>query len=220
LYSSLLVKNLLFRREGVLYRAGNINMIDDMMRLNHETVQEISTLQTVLSKSQGEMAVLEKEAVYDTLTGLFNRNCFQMDLKQEYSNVAGLGVLYFDLNNLKETNDCCGHETGDELLCRQAKAMRHAARHFKSSRGYRIGGDEFVLLLEGCTQAELTRCEERFAACLDSYNQNEAYPCSVAMGSAYSEAACEKPELLISLADSDMYRVKRAMKELENIKIN
>ncbi len=205
------VKHLVFCRDGVLYRAGNINMIDDVMGLNYETVQEISMLQTVLAKNRGEMNSLTKEAIYDTLTGLFNRNCFQMDLTREYANVSGLGILYFDLNNLKLINDKYCHTAGDALLRRMADVLRLVCGQAENAKCYRIGGDEFVLLLIQSTEEALKRCEELFAEYMDDYNRGQTHQCSVAIGRAFSEGICD-PELLVSQADNDMYRCKQEMK--------
>ncbi len=205
------IKHLIFRRDGILYRAGNINMIDDVIRLNYETVQEISLLQTLWAKDQGEMVTLTKEAVYDNLTGLFNRNCFQMDLERVYADAPGLGVLYFDLNNLKATNDRHSHAAGDALLRRMADVLRLCART-EHAKCYRIGGDEFVLLLSQSTAQALEHCAKKFASYMESHNRNQILVCSVAVGQAFSQNPCD-PELLVSQADQNMYRQKQKMKD-------
>lgn len=206
------VKHLVFRKDGVLYRAGNINLIDDMMCLNYETVQEISMLQTVLTKSRNEVANLTKEAIYDTLTGLFNRNCFQMDLEREYVNLDSLGVLYFDLNNLKDVNDNYSHTTGDTLLRRMSDVLRLVCAQSEHTKSYRVGGDEFVLMLSGGTREELAHCVELFTGYMDNYNQGEKHLCSVSVGQAFSNVPCN-PETLVSQADQDMYRRKKELKK-------
>jgi len=206
------VKHLVFRRDSVLYRAGNINMIDDVMHLNYETVQEISMLQTVLAKNRDEMTSLTKEAIYDALTGLLNRNCFKMDMEREYVNVPGLGILYFDLNNLKATNDKYRHAVGDVLLRRLADVLRLVCAQAEHAKCYRVGGDEFVLMLSRSTKETLKRCVQIFDGYMDNYNRNQTYFCSVAMGQAFSQDPCD-PELLVSKADDDMYCCKQKMKE-------
>lgn len=208
------IKHLVFRKDGILYRAGNINMIDDVMRLNYETVQEISMLQTVLKKNRGEMASLTKEAIYDTLTGLFNRNCFQMDLEREYVEASRLGVLYFDLNNLKFINDRYRHTAGDALLRRMADVLRLVCAQVENAKCYRIGGDEFTLLLFQSTEEVLEYCVKLFVGYMDDYNRGAEHLCSVAVGRAFSEGPCD-PELLVSQADNDMYRCKQKMKEIQ-----
>ncbi len=205
------VKQLVFRRDGVLYRAGNINMIDEVMRLNYETVQEIAMLQSVLHQSRNDMTSLQREALCDTLTGLLNRNCYQLDLEREYADVPGLGVLYFDINNLKETNDRYRHPAGDALLRRVADVMRLVSSQFGNAKCYRIGGDEFVMLLTHCTMEALARSAKLFEDYMEQYNRDQPHPCSVAVGRAFSEGRCD-PEMLVSQADNDMYRCKQEMK--------
>ncbi|MPN20785.1 Diguanylate cyclase DgcN [bioreactor metagenome] len=142
-----------------------------------------------------------------------NRNGFQVDLEREYADVSGLGVLYFDLNNLKETNDKYGHAAGDALLRRIADVLRLICAQLKHAKCYRVGGDEFVLLLTQSTREALKYCAEMFGDCMDNHNQNETLPCSVAVGQAYSEGPCN-PEMLVSQADHAMYRCKQMMKDL------
>jgi diguanylate cyclase (GGDEF)-like protein len=209
------VKHLVFRRRGILYRAGNINIIDDMMRLNYETVQEISLLQAILAKNQNTMVSLTKEAIYDTLTGLFNRNCFQMDLEQNYSKASGIGILYFDLNNLKLVNDAFCHTAGDELLKRMAEVLRLVCTQTENAKCYRIGGDEFVLMLAYCTEEALAYCAELFMGYMEDYNRGREHSCSVALGQAFSKGPCDL-ELLVSQADRDMYQCKQKMKDIMN----
>ncbi|MEA4974016.1 hypothetical protein SDC9_112436 [bioreactor metagenome] len=207
------VKHLVFRKRGILYRAGNINLIDDMMRLNYETVHEISMLQSVLTKNENRMVSLTKEAIYDTLTGLFNRNCFHMDLEQNYAKASGIGILYFDLNNLKLVNDKFCHTAGDELLRRMASVLRVVCTQTENAKCYRIGGDEFVLILTHSTEEALAHCAELFMGYMEDYNRGRKHLCSVALGRAFSEGPCDM-ELLVSQADHAMYQCKQKMKDL------
>ncbi len=206
------IKHLVFRKDGILYRAGNVNMIDDVMHLNYETIQEISMLQTVLAKNRGELASMTKEAIFDTLTGLFNRNCFQMDLEREYTQVSGLGILYFDLNNLKWINDNYRHMAGDAMLRRIAEVLRLVCGQVEHAKCYRIGGDEFTLVLSNSTEEVLEHCVELFVNYMDDYNRGSEHVCSVAIGRAFSEDPGD-PELLLTQADNDMYRLKQKMKD-------
>lgn len=79
----------------------------------------------------------------DSLTRVYNRNRFDMDMNsRELQNAKQLGIGYFDLNNLKKINDTLGHSAGDQLICRMAK---HIQKYFEK-KTYRIGGDEFVVI--------------------------------------------------------------------------
>jgi diguanylate cyclase (GGDEF)-like protein len=92
---------------------------------------------------------LTQQAFTDKLTGLGNRWAFEQDLEKEVSRSARsqtpLSVAMLDVDHLKRTNDTLGHPAGDQLLRRTAHALRTALR--RSDRAYRIGGDEFAVLL-------------------------------------------------------------------------
>ena len=94
---------------------------------------------------QEQHDVIIQMYVEDLSTGLYNRNKFNQvceELRKQHSD--RLGVAYFDLNNLKKTNDIFGHQAGDELLRRTA---RHLLQNF-GKKAYRIGGDEFIVIDE------------------------------------------------------------------------
>jgi diguanylate cyclase (GGDEF)-like protein len=92
---------------------------------------------------------LRTMAYVDPLTGLPNRRAFDTDLNREKSRARRhhhvLSVAVLDLDGLKATNDAHGHDAGDELLRTVALLLRSALRH--EDVAYRIGGDEFAVLL-------------------------------------------------------------------------
>ena len=86
---------------------------------------------------------LKRLSYEDTLTGLFNRNSFNAELRRRHSDPGErLGVACFDINGLKATNDREGHSAGDLLIHRTAA---HIRRVF-DGKAYRTGGDEFVVI--------------------------------------------------------------------------
>lgn len=86
---------------------------------------------------------LKRLSYEDTLTGLFNRNSFNAELRRRHSDPGErLGVACFDINGLKATNDREGHSAGDMLIHRVAA---HIRRVFEG-KAYRTGGDEFVVI--------------------------------------------------------------------------
>lgn len=97
-----------------------------------------------------------EQAVTDALTGLPNRRLFLQD-------AARLGreghLLLLDIDHFKRVNDQLGHETGDLVLREVATALRLAIR--PDDRVYRIGGEEFAVLLTGCSTAQATVVAER-----------------------------------------------------------
>ena len=94
---------------------------------------------------------VRKLAFYDSLSGLPNRNGFipfvdqkLLDAKRRGEHLA---LCYIDLNNFKQINDCYGHQAGDAVLIHVASAIKSHIREFEIAA--RMGGDEFVLLLDG-----------------------------------------------------------------------
>lgn len=204
------IKNFKFRDGGRLLRAGNFNRMDDAMNLNHDSIEEISLLQKLLDENKNIKNELEYEAKHDRMTGLFNRNCFNMDIASGMYDQANIGVLYFDLNNLKSVNDTYRHEAGDRLICRLAETISRLSDERQPSVCYRIGGDEFVLILQECSKEKLEQSISLFQTSIHEA-ELEVPPCLVSVGSAYSSDPCDA-EKLISEADQSMYQCKRRMK--------
>ncbi len=94
-----------------------------------------------------ELERLRTAALRDGLTGLPNHRCFHEDLREAIAGSRGIDLLLVDVDNLKGTNDTHGHKAGDELLVQVATALDQVgAAHGAAS--YRMGGDEFVLLVD------------------------------------------------------------------------
>ena len=103
---------------------------------------------TVLVRNDAQADQLSEELDFsyshDTLTGLANRSKYESDLRElQYSDYDSMVCTYIDVVGLHEVNDHLGHRSGDNLLCTIANAAR---KFFVSSRIYRVGGDEFVVL--------------------------------------------------------------------------
>ena len=145
---------------------------------------------------------LYKLCYIDMLTGLFNRNRYMEDLSGwEKAALREIGGIYMDLNGLKHCNDRFGHEAGDALIRRTADALNEVF----PGEGYRIGGDEFVVL----------RCpigQEDFA---DKVHQlREAivrHGVDAAIGSFWQPLVEDLPAFLRE-ADDRMYREKERQK--------
>ena len=103
---------------------------------------------TVLMREDAQADQLSEELDFsyshDTLTGLYNRSKYDNDLRELYhSNYDSMVCTYIDVVGLHEVNNHLGRRNGDTLLCCIANAAR---KFFASSRVYRVGGDEFVIL--------------------------------------------------------------------------
>lgn len=152
------------------------------------------------SKIEEQTKLLEKLSFEDLLTGLFNRNKFNIDM-QNFEKVppSQLGVAAIDLNGLKQVNDRKGHRTGDILICRTAN---HIACMFPG-RCYRIGGDEFVVI-----DTELE--EDAFRKAITTMKENmEQDDISVSIGISWKGSHCNIEEQFDE-ADRQMYQAKAA----------
>lgn len=113
---------------------------------------------------------LENEAHTDSLTGLRNHRAFQEDLARELARAetAGrsVGLVLVDVDGLKTINDTKGHQAGDELIVAVSEAMSSTLR--QRDIAYRIGGDEFAVLLPAETTWGAFRYAQRFQAALSS----------------------------------------------------
>lgn len=103
--------------------------------------------------------IIWRQANYDSLTGLPNRNMFYDRLSHDIKNASRAGkrlaVLFIDLDRFKEVNDSLGHSVGDALLVEAAKRLNGCVR--ETDTVARLGGDEFTIILSGINDQ---RCAE------------------------------------------------------------
>lgn len=173
--------------------------------------------QMVILVQKGRQAeFISKLAYSDGLTGVGNRTAYIERLREcaEKSPGKPLGIVMFDINNLKNINDTLGHKTGDNMIQTCASYLQESFK--KVARIYRIGGDEFVALLEGSNQQEnLREALHLFNDSLTKWNTQPdmPFPLVVASGSAFSttsdKAAVEHAE---KEADLIMYENKYELK--------
>ncbi|WP_417068605.1 histidine kinase N-terminal 7TM domain-containing protein [Niveibacterium terrae] len=144
---------------------------------------------------------LRQLSFHDALTGLYNRAYLNEELGRLGADDYPLGFIAIDLNGLKAVNDADGHQRGDELIRCAAQAINESVR--SADIAARMGGDEFLVLLQRCDAAQLACVEERLRA------RFSAQPgLSAAFGSAQAghsggiSAAMQR-------ADEAMYEEKR-----------
>lgn len=143
---------------------------------------------------------LSQLSYYDTLTSFYNRNRYIQDADALAGTAGPVGVVYLDVNGLKDINDRHGHAFGDRVLVECAQKMREA---FRGADFYRIGGDEFVILCRGLDRPAF---EERVAALRRSFSQNDL--CHAAIGTQWA-TQFEDVQRLIAQADQLMYEDKK-----------
>ncbi len=112
---------------------------------------------------------LESKAFHDQLTGLNNRTAFADLTNAENFDPEKCVVVMFDLNNLKRCNDTYGHEIGDRYICESAKIIGECFSDLGPC--YRMGGDEFCALVQGCSLGECRKRLERVGKLAAEYNE-------------------------------------------------
>lgn len=209
--------------------------VGKMQRLEINTNDEIENLYTAFLKSTEDgmysfdnftrsklqLAVMDALAHKDALTGLNNKTAYNeaaeildAHIKEELD--AAFAIVMIDVNFLKRVNDTYGHEYGNEYLINAAKL---ACEVFGEDHVYRVGGDEFVVLLDG---ENLNHCDELVAnirARINKFaNDDTLQPwekVSAAIGVAhYRQNIDSNAEEVFKRADQDMYKNKLAMKAM------
>jgi len=169
-------------------------------------------IQKKLAEQQIEAEVFRRLAMYDPLTGLYNRRFAEQRLRAEIARSERRGlsmtVVLLDLNDFKKINDGYGHLVGDYVLKEFAKCLSHATRG--SDLAVRWAGDEFMLLLLDCEVEQLSVVLKRlegFAVVV----HGKTLPVSFSLGWKAFEPG-DTLEGLIEKADRDLYSHKAAAK--------
>lgn len=159
-------------------------------------------------------AIYEEMAITDSLTGLYNRNAYQIDTKK-IEELNGFLILTFDLNDLKVCNDTKGHAQGDIYIVTAAKMIERLLTPY--GRCYRIGGDEFCAIVRNgmtCPVEDLLLKLEMEQIKYNAGLTSEGYPIRIAAGYAmYDPEVDADIEEMRSRADTNMYRNKKQIKE-------
>jgi diguanylate cyclase (GGDEF)-like protein len=159
-------------------------------------------------------ARLERLAVTDGLTGVYNHRRFQeainAELLRSERHKRPMGVLMIDVDFFKKVNDAMGHPAGDELLRRLAEVLSADLR--QTDLIARYGGEEFAVVLPETTKSEALQVGERMRLAVEEkLNRGTPWPTkvTVSVGVATYPEDGKTPEQLISAADQAMYVAKR-----------
>ena len=194
---------------GIIWISENARLVlgEDGRPLSYEgTVEDITERRLYQTR-------IERQANYDTLTGLANRSLLQDRLEQALLTATSFGtriaVAFVDLDRFKYINDSLGHHVGDELLKEVAARIQGCVRECDTVA--RLGGDEFVLLINGHSGPESVRhLTERLLVTVAqpwTIDQGE-FHVSCSIGVALHPKDGEDARTLLKHADSAMYRAK------------
>lgn len=153
--------------------------------------------------------LVKHAAEHDHLTQLRNRLIFHRELARLAQDKAPFALMYLDLDKFKPVNDTHGHEAGDQLLALVAKRLQSSLR--PDSEVFRIGGDEFAVLLAGEDHARRDTIARRMIEAIEAPMgvDGRTIRISLSIGMANRDAEVDGPEALLAAADAALYRAKK-----------
>lgn len=185
--------------------------IDNPLNENGRYIAEImKTLSYYIQKTIINIKAttrLEQMTYIDGMTGTRNRNAFMLDVEKlnmelhSKKEKKGYGVIFADVNGLKELNDTEGHDAGDDLLLRVAKKI---INEFKDWNVYRTGGDEFVVICAGIEETDFMKKAANLKQQFNRTNSKE----NASLGASWSNETLYIEEI-INQAEAEMYELKK-----------
>lgn len=165
-------------------------------------------------KSEAELGMIRKIAVRDSLTGTNNKYAYMKTVRQLDESIRNgtlehLALLTCDLNGLKRVNDVYGHLAGDEYIKSAGKIICNLYKH---SAVYRIGGDEFVVIIQSMDYDHRHKILAELNACVEENIRTGKVV--IAAGMAEYQDGDEKIADIFQRADRRMYERKRELKKL------
>lgn len=194
---------------------------DLSISLTQQTKDEVGTLsdsfQQTVNHLQKYINYINSLAYRDAMTGVKNKAAYQ-DAEHRLEEQMRQGrpefaVVVLDINDLKRINDHFGHDFGDMMIIDACKLI---CKSFAHSPVYRVGGDEFAVILEGADYANYKQLLSNFQAAIEEYNRNshEDSQLSIARGIAiYNSETDLVFSNVFKRADSAMYQNKADMKQ-------
>ncbi len=172
---------------------------------NGEIIGAVVTFMDITTRKQRENEI-QYLNYHDTLTGLYNRRCFDKNrMKIDIEDNLPLSVIFADINGLKMTNDIFGHAAGDDLIKKSASILVDSCR--ENDFVARVGGDEFIILLPNTTEKDaekiLARIRSGFSAA-----RVAAIKCSISIGLDTKRGPDQSLDEIMANAENAMYKDK------------
>ena len=189
-------------------------ILEDEKEERHKELEELINKEKLQNKELGSVRHI---AYSDALTGVKNKHAYDEDVEVIESRIKDgsltrLCVVVFDVNNLKKVNDTMGHEEGDNLI---RNACTLICKQFAHSPVYRIGGDEFVTILEGEDYTDRLSLIDSFNWQIDDNLISGSVVVACGMED-FNPLRDKNYSSVFERADGRMYIRKRTLKEKES----
>lgn len=183
-------------------------------------VSELKLSQNMLEQQADELrrvnAEVRRQALHDSLTGLPNRRYLDSHLSETLEQAAAartrVTLMHLDLDRFKPINDTIGHSAGDRVLKTVADVLRKTVHNSPLGGGFsaRVGGDEFVVVLEGGSRAAVGQLAQFIIDEISRPIRVEGHECRVgaSIGIAIENGPEARPDRLMVDADFALYRAK------------
>ena len=160
----------------------------------------------VLRSSEDELRIAQLTYLKETDSGtkVFNKNKYEEMVKTYYPYIDNIRAIFWDLNNLKMINDTYGHDYGDKAIERLSSVLYSFVDERR--RVYRIGGDEFIMIIDNPSDEEGKNISASVAEMIEKANEGSRLKITSAVGIAkgYGRDVLE----VVKRADEEMYRNK------------
>ena len=190
------------------------SLSDAVVKMTENMRDYVSDIISAENKAQR----MQELANRDTLTGIRNKTAYDHEMRRLQTRLeqgdTKIGLAIVDLNWLKRINDSCGHDKGNETIKRLSCVV---CSIFEHSPVFRIGGDEFAVILQGSDYDNCAKLIEKFEAEIRRMQEDNTLKpwekVSAAIGAAfYDESLDDGLDSLFRRADHEMYDKKKAMK--------
>jgi diguanylate cyclase (GGDEF)-like protein len=155
-------------------------------------------------------ARLEHQAMTDPLTGLYNHRAFHERLRRALADASrtheSVSVLMLDIDDFKRVNDIYGHGAGDEILRAVAETLKDSVR--SSDAVYRLGGEEFAIVIAARSPASAEQLAHRLVDRVESTDFDPAGRITISVGLARGPEHAMNPRELIACAEAAMMSAK------------
>lgn len=159
------------------------------------------------TRAKNEM-LFNRQAETDFMTGLKNEDHYRNMVKDYYPTKKSVAVITWDINNIKEINERQGHAAGDTLIAMMAETIKPLQS--VSKIGFRVGGDEFILIMEDPLEGIINKMLLKWNSKIDEINKTSSLKLAASMG--YAQGEGKDIEKIITEAYKVMYNFRDTAK--------